>query len=72
MRVTFAVLITLGNMNMSSEILANNEMGLLGSFLNSFKKLFGIFAGPNSFLAFSELISDVISSSFVALNVKVS
>ena len=28
--------------------------------------------GPNAFLAFSELMIDVTSSSFVALNVKVS
>ena len=56
---------------MSREILANNEMGLLSSFLNSFKKLFGMLGGPNAFFAFSELIIDVTSSSFV-LNVKVS
>ena len=47
-------------------------MGLLSSSLNSFKKLVGMLAGPNAFLAFSELIIDVTSSSFVALNVKVS
>ena len=52
--------------------LANNEMGLLSSFLNTFKQIFGMLAGPNAFLAFSELIIDVTSSSFVALNVKVS
>ena len=69
--VTFAVLRMLGNINISIEILANNEMGLLSSFLNSFKKLVGMLAGPNAFLAFSELIIDVTSSSFVALNVKV-
>ena len=47
-------------------------MGLLSSSLNSFKKLVGMLAGPNAFLAFSELIIDVTSSSFIALNVKVS
>ena len=47
-------------------------MGLLSSSLNSFKKLVGMLAGPKAFLAFSELIIDVTSSSFVALNVKVS
>ena len=47
-------------------------MGLLSSSLNSFQKLVGMLAGPNAFLAFSELIIDVTSSSFVALNVKVS
>ena len=52
--------------------LANNEMGLLSSFLTSFKKLFGMLPWPNAFLAFSELIFDVTSNSFVALNVKVS
>ena len=36
-------------------------MGLLSSFLNSFKKLVGMLAGPNAFLAFSELIIDVTS-----------
>ena len=62
----------LGNIDLSRQILANSEMGLLSSFLNSFKKLVGMLAGPNAFLAFSELIIDVTSSSFVALNVKVS
>ena len=62
----------LRNIDVSREILANNEMGLLSSFFNSFKKLVGMLAGPNAFLAFSELIIDVTSSSFVALNVKVS
>ena len=47
-------------------------MGVLSSFLNSFKKLLGMLAGPNAFLAFSELIIDVTSSLSVALNVKVS
>ena len=47
-------------------------MGLLSSFLNSFTKLVAMLAGPNAFLAFSDLIIDVTSSSFVALNVKVS
>ena len=46
-------------------------MGLFSSGLNSFKKLFGMLAGPNAFLAFSELIIDVTSRSFVTLNVKV-
>ena len=62
----------LGNINISREILANNEMHLLSLFLNCFKKLVGMLVGPNDFLAFSELIIDVTSSSFVALNVKVS
>ena len=62
----------LRNIEVSREILANNEMGLLRSLLNSFTKLVGTLAGPNAFLAFSELIMDVTSSSFVALNVKVS
>ena len=53
----------LGNINISIEILANNEMGLLSSFLNSFKKIVGMLTGPNSFLPFSELIIDVTSSS---------
>ena len=44
-------------------------MGLLSSFLTSFKKLFGMLPWPNAFLAFSELIFDVTSNSFVALNV---
>ena len=70
--VTFAVLRMLGNIDVWRELLASNEMGLLTSSLNSFKKLVGMFAGPNAFLAFSELIIDVTSSSFVALNVKVS
>ena len=54
--------------DVSREILANKEMGLL---LNSFKKLFGMLAGPNDFPTFSEMIIDATSSSFVALNVKV-
>ena len=62
----------LANIDVSRDILANNEMGLLSSFLNSFKKLVGMLAGPNAFLAFSELIIDITCSSFVALNVKVS
>ena len=62
----------LANIYVSRDILANNEMGLLSSFLNSFKKLVGMLAGPNAFLAFSELIIDITCSSFVALNVKVS
>ena len=62
----------LWNIDISREILANNEMGLLSSFLNSFEKLFGMLAGTNAFLAFSELIIDVTFSSFVALNAKVS
>ena len=56
LRVTFAVLRMLGNIGVLKEILANNEMGLRSSFLNSFKKLLGMVAGPNAFLAFSELI----------------
>ena len=67
-----AVLRMLGNIDILKEILANNEMGLLSSFLNSFKKLLGMLAGPNAFLAFSELIINVTSSLSVALNVKVS
>ena len=62
----------LGNIDVLKEILANNEMGLLSSFLNSFKKLFGMLAGANASLAFSELIIDVTSSLSVTLNVKVS
>ena len=46
-------------------------MGLLSPLLNSFKKLFGMLAGPNDFPTFSEMIIDATSSSFVALNVKV-
>ena len=61
-----------GNIDVLKEILPNNEMGLLSSFLNSFKKLLGVLAGPNAFLAFSELIIDVTSSLPAALNVKVS
>ena len=62
----------LANIDVSRDILANNEMGLLSSFLNSFKKLVGMLAGPNACLAFSELIIDVTSSLFVSLNVNVS
>ena len=62
----------LGNIKVSREILANNKMGLLSSLLSSFKKLFGILAGPNTFLVFNELIIGVTSSSFFALNVKAS
>ena len=69
---TFAVLRILGNINILREILANDEIGLLSSFLNGFKKLFGMLAGPNAFLAFSELIIKVTSSLSVGLNVKVS
>ena len=72
MGVTFAVLRMLGNIDVLKEILANNEMDLLCSFLNSFKKLFGMLAGPNAFFAFSELIINVTSSLSVALNIKVS
>ena len=53
-------------------MLANNEMSLLSSFFNSFKNLFGMLPETNAFLAFSELIIEVISSSSVGLNVKVS
>ena len=70
--VTFALLRMLGNIDVSREILANNKMSLLSSFLNSFKKLFGMLSGPNAFFAFSELIIDVTCSSFLALNVNVS
>ena len=57
--------------DVSREILAKKEMGLLSPLLNSFKKLFGMLAGPNDFPTFSEMIIDATSSSFVALNVKV-
>ena len=70
--VTFAVLRILGNINILKEILANNEIGLLSSFLNGFIKLFGMLAGPNAFLALSELIIKVTSSLSVGLNVRVS
>ena len=70
--VTFSVLIMLGNIDVSREILGNNGMGLLSSFLNCFKNAVEILAGPNAFLACSELIIDITSNSFVALNVKVS
>ena len=66
---TFAVLRMLGNIDLM--ILANNETGLLSSFFNSFKKLLALLPGPDRFLTFSELIMDVTSSLFVALNVKV-
>ena len=62
----------LGNIDVLKEILANNEMDLLCSFLNSFKKLFGMLAGPSAFFAFRELIINVTSSLSVALNIKVS
>ena len=70
MGVTFAILRMLENSNILKEILANNEMGLLSSFLNSFKELFGMHAEPNAFFAFSELIIKVTSSLFFGLNVK--
>ena len=47
MEVTYAVFITLGNMDKLKEVLANKEIGLLTSFLNNFKTLFGMVAGPN-------------------------
>ena len=47
-------------------------MGLLKSFLNSFKKLLRMLAGSAAFLAFSELIIEVTSCWSVGLNVKVS
>ena len=72
MVVTFPVFRMSGNIDVLKEILPNNEMGLLSSFLNSFKKLLGVLAGPNAFLTFSELIIDVTSSLPAALNVKVS
>ena len=72
MGVTFAVLRMLGNIDVLNEILPNNEIGLLSSFLNSFKKLFGMLTGSNVFFAFSELIIDITSSLSVALNVKIS
>ena len=59
----------LGNIDLL--ILTNNETGLLSSFLNSFKKLLALLPGPDGFLTFSELIIDVTSSLFFALNVKV-
>ena len=46
MEVTYAVFIT-GNMDKLKEVLANKEIGLLTSFLNNFKTLFGMVAGPN-------------------------
>ena len=61
----------LGNIDILKEILAINEMGLLSLFLNSFKKLFGMLAGPNAFLAFSEFIIELTSSLSIGLNVKV-
>ena len=72
MGVTFVVLRMLGNIDVLKEILANNEMGLFRSFLNCFKKLFGMLAGQNGFLAFNELIIDVTFSLYVAVSVKVS
>ena len=72
MGVTFAVLRMLGNIDVLNKILPNNEIGLRSSFLNSFKKLFGMLTGPNAFFAFSELIIDITSSISVALNVKIS
>ena len=72
MGVTFAALRILGNIYVLKEILANNEMGLLGSFLSSFDKLCVLPAVPNASLTFSELIIEVTSSLSVGLNVKVS
>ena len=46
-------------------------MGLLSSVLNIFTKLYGMLAGPNAFLKFSELIIEVTCSLSVGLNVKV-
>ena len=46
-------------------MLVNNEMGLLSSFLNNFKKSFGMLAGSNTFLTFKELVIKVTSSSSV-------
>ena len=57
----------LGNIDISREILASNEMGLSSSLSNSFKKLVRMLAGPNAFFAFSELIIDVNSSAFLVL-----
>ena len=59
----------LGNIDILKEILANNEMGLLCSFLNSFNKLFRMLGGPNAFLEFSELIINITSSLSVTLNI---
>ena len=58
--VTFAVLIMLGNIGVSREILGNNEMGLLSSFFNCFKNVVEMLAGSNAFLACSELIIIII------------
>ena len=60
----------LGSIVILKEMLANNEMGLLNSFFNRFKKLFGMLAGRNAFLAFSELIIKITSSSSVGQNVE--
>ena len=43
----------LGNIVILKVMLAKNEMGLLNAFMNSFEELFGMFAVPNAFLAFS-------------------
>ena len=68
MGLTFAAWRTLGNIPILKEMLANNEIVLLGSILNNFE-LFGMLAQPNALLAFSELIIEVTSSSSVGLNV---
>ena len=60
----------LGNIDILKETLANNEMGLVSSF--SFKKLFGMLAGPNAFLVYSELIIQLTSSLSVVENVTLS
>ena len=72
MGVTFAVLRMLGSIDVLKEILANNEIGLLSSFLNSWKTLSGMLLGPNAFLVFSELIIEVTFSLSVGLSVKAS
>ena len=72
MGVTFAVLRMLGSIDVLKEILANNEIGLLSSFLNSLKTLSGMFLGPNAFLVFSEIIIQVTFSLSVGLSVKAS
>ena len=46
-------------------------MRLLISFFNSFKRLFGMLAGPNAFLEFSELTINLTPSLCIALNAKV-
>ena len=47
-------------------------MVLLSSFLNGFKKVLGMFVGPNAFLILSELIFKVSSSLSIDISVKAS